>query len=193
MNALTVSALSLRWTNAEASRLRGRMNVLGIDPGMRKCGIALVDLSGRRPRVIEVRTIRTDAARSVAERFAAVGSAALEVARAGAAPPTLLAIEDQSLVQNAKRAAGKTNFAATYARDVACYLRGRIPEAIPTSLIVVQPSPQRARSALGLPRGADKARVKAAVERLCDGTPARWSYDAADAVAVAIAGAREAR
>ena len=52
------------------------MRVLGIDPGLTRCGLGVVDgLPGRQPRLVAVDVVRTPAELDVARRLVAIEEA----------------------------------------------------------------------------------------------------------------------
>lgn len=46
-----------------------RLRVLGVDPGLTRCGVGVIDGPPSRPRLVDVGVIRTDSNRTVAERL----------------------------------------------------------------------------------------------------------------------------
>lgn len=156
--------------------------VLGLDPGLSAAGLCILDPVARR--CLRAWTVRTNPA-SPFEKRMRILSDEIRVALEGV---DLLAIEDQHNVFHAKLRAGLSNPAAGRLEQVVGMARGLADaRGIPVVLV----TPQRIRALLGLPGGAKKDRVAAVVRmqtrNICGGI----SQHARDAVAIAVAGARE--
>jgi crossover junction endodeoxyribonuclease RuvC len=150
------------------------MRVLGIDPGLTRCGLGVVDGAlGRTLRMVEVGVVRTRAQREVAERRRLVDAGIeswLDRHR-----PDLVAVERVFSQQNVRTVMGTAQVSGVAL--VAASRRG-IPVALHT--------PSEVKAAVTGNGRADKAQVGAMVTRLLQ-LPERPSpADAADALALAI-------
>ena len=173
------------------------MILLSCDPGLASVGWALLDLSGRRPRCIQLRTQRTSSEDRLQDRLGAIRGTLIQLAWFTPEGATLdpakpnasvFVVEDQAPGQIAARKLGHTDANAAVARDVQHQLTGKA-EAI--GLQVVTIAPRTWRSRLGLSRASD-AQIKAWVRRMVDGLPKTLSIHAAEAMCIGVAGGREA-
>jgi crossover junction endodeoxyribonuclease RuvC len=150
------------------------MRVLGIDPGLTRCGLGVVEGSVGRPlRMIEVGVIRTPPSSAVADRLWEIErsvDAWLDTHR-----PDAVAVERVFSQHNVRTVMGTAQ--ASGIAMVAAARRG-IPVTLHT------PSEVKA-SVTGSGR-ADKAQVGAMVTRLLRLDTAPTPADAADALALAI-------
>ena len=150
------------------------MRVLGIDPGLTRCGLGVVDGSVGRPLgLVAVGVIRTPADAAVAERLVAIErgiEAWLDEHR-----PDAVAVERVFSQHNVRTVMGTAQ--ASGIALVAAARRG-LPVALHT--------PSEVKAAVSGSGRADKAQVGAMVTRLLrlDETPK--PADAADALALAI-------
>ena len=150
------------------------MRVLGIDPGLTRCGLGVVDGSVGRPLgLVAVGVIRTPADAAVAERLVAIErgiEAWLDEHR-----PDAVAVERVFSQHNVRTVMGTAQ--ASGIALVAAARRG-LPVALHT--------PSEGKAAVSGSGRADKAQVGAMVTRLLrlDETPK--PADAADALALAI-------
>ncbi len=150
------------------------MRVLGVDPGLTRCGLGVVDgLPGRRARMVAVDVIRTPADHSLGARLLGISDAVegwLDQVR-----PDVVAVErvfaqnNVSTVMGTAQAAGITVLAAA---------RRDIP--------VVMHTPSEVKAAVTGSGRADKAQVTAMVQRILQLAEAPRPADAADALALAI-------
>jgi len=150
------------------------MRVLGIDPGLTRCGLGVVDGDiGRALTLVEVGVIRTAAELPIAERL-------MEIERGiedwlGRHQPDAVAVErvfarsDVSTVMGTAQASGLAMVAAA---------RRGLPVALHT--------PSEVKAAVSGNGRADKAQVGAMVTRLLRLTEMPRPADAADALALAI-------
>jgi len=150
------------------------MRVLGIDPGLTRCGLGVVDGDiGRALTLVEVGVIRTAAELPIAERL-------MEIERGiedwlGRHQPDAVAVErvfarsDVSTVMGTAQASGLAMVAAA---------RRGLPVALHT--------PSEVKAAVSGSGRADKAQVGAMVTRLLRLTEMPRPADAADALALAI-------
>lgn len=166
------------------------MIILGIDPGLAACGMALVRsnrdryVGGRKPpweighsACLTVRT--APPRRHLAERLKWIRDHAYPLI--GWA--TLLAVEDQSGAITGAQKRGHHNASNQHVQRVVGELAAMAHER---GIPVVEPTPQQAKRVTGNAR-ATKQQVKRFVQAL-PGCPSRLSQHAADAVCIAIAG-----
>ena len=150
------------------------MRVLGIDPGLTRCGFGVVDGAlGRNPTLVAVDVVRTDADTDTAYRLLRLERAFDEwVTRHR---PDVVAVERVFAQHNVQTVMG-TAQAAGVAMLVAA--RHSLPVALHT--------PSEVKAAITGSGRADKAQVGAMVTRILrlDATPK--PADAADALALAI-------
>ncbi|MGH9113400.1 MAG: crossover junction endodeoxyribonuclease RuvC [Acidimicrobiales bacterium] len=149
------------------------MFVLGIDPGLSRCGYGVVERAGRRPRAVVAGVVRTDPALDVPHRLAAL-QADLG-ALIGEHRPAVVAIERVLFQVNAR-----TAIPVAQAAGVA------MVEAVRAGCEVVEYSPNQVKQAVAGYGGADKDQIERMVQTLLGiATPLR-PVDAADAVALAL-------
>ncbi|MCT2583184.1 crossover junction endodeoxyribonuclease RuvC [Actinophytocola gossypii] len=150
------------------------MRVLGVDPGLTRCGIAVVDGgTGRSVRCVAVDVVRTPADAELANRLLAVADALedwLDRHR-----PDVVAIERVFSQHNVRTAMGTAQAAGVVA--LAAARRG---------LTVAFHTPSEVKAAVTGSGRADKAQVTAMVTRLLGLTEAPRPADAADALALGI-------
>ncbi|HEX5946087.1 MAG TPA: crossover junction endodeoxyribonuclease RuvC [Acidimicrobiales bacterium] len=149
------------------------MFVLGIDPGLSRCGYGVVERSGRRPRAVAAGVLRTDPALGVPHRLAILRDdvRALIVEHR----PAVVAIERVLFQVNVR-----TAIPVAQAAGVA------MVEGVSAGAEVVEYSPNQVKQAVAGFGGADKAQIGRMVQTLLGiATPLR-PVDAADAVAIAL-------
>ena len=161
------------------------MRVLGVDPGLTRCGLGVVEGSVGRPlHLLEVAVVRTAADLPTALRLCAIERAM--DAWLDAHVPDAVAVERVFSQHNVKTVMG-TAQASGIAMLVAA--RRGIPVALHT--------PSEVKAAVSGSGRADKAQVAAMVTRLLRLDEAPRPADAADALALAIChiwrGAAQAR
>jgi crossover junction endodeoxyribonuclease RuvC len=150
------------------------MRVLGIDPGLTRCGLGVVDGSVGRPlQLVEVGVVRTDPARATALRLCEIERAV--DAWIDAHRPDAVAVERVFSQHNVRTVMG-TAQASGIAMVVAA--RRGIPVALHT--------PSEVKAAVSGSGRADKAQVGVMVTRLLRLDAAPKPADAADALALAI-------
>ncbi len=150
------------------------MRVLGIDPGLTRCGLGVVDGSVGRPlHLVDVGVARTDPDLPVAQRLHAIEVAIGEWIERH--QPDAVAVERVFSQHNVRTVMGTAQ--ASGIALVSAARRG-IPVALHT--------PSEVKAAVSGSGRADKAQVGAMVTRLLrlDGPPR--PADAADALALAI-------
>ena len=150
------------------------MRVLGVDPGLTRCGVAVVDGDpGRAMRADYISVITTEAAVPVQDRLARV-YAGIE-ALVDAYPIEVIAVERVFSQHNVRSAMGTAQAGA-----MALAIAGQrgIPVALHT--------PTEVKAAITGNGRADKAQVAAMVVRLLRLDQAPRPADAADAAAIAL-------
>ena len=169
---------------------------LGTDPGFAFVGFAVVDFMATSTRVLHHETFRTGSAEADETRLDLIADRLADLVERF--NPAFLAYENQAIVEAAKHARRRSdpqaelasNFASCRVHEVAGVVRctGRFYD-----LPVYVEAPNSVKVAV-LGRGggrAKKAAVKEAVQRIF--RIAQLSEHAADAIAIAISGARKHR
>jgi crossover junction endodeoxyribonuclease RuvC len=150
------------------------MRVLGIDPGLTRCGLGVVDGAVGRPlSLVAVGVVRTPADMPVAERLVGIAAGIeewLDLHR-----PDAVAVERVFSQHNVRTVMGTAQ--ASGVALVAAARRG-LPVALHT--------PSEVKAAVSGSGRADKAQVGAMVTRLLRLDAAPKPADAADALALAI-------
>ncbi|CAN5322159.1 crossover junction endodeoxyribonuclease RuvC [soil metagenome] len=150
------------------------MRVLGVDPGLTRCGFGVVEgLPGQALTSVAYGVVRTEAGADVGPRLAAVALALeAEIARHA---PDVVAVERVFSQHNVR-----TVMATAQAAGVAILVatRAGLPVALHT--------PSEVKAAVTGSGRADKAQVTAMVTRLLRMPVAPTPPDAADALALAI-------
>lgn len=150
------------------------MRVMGVDPGLTRCGIALVESGpGRRVVALDVDVVRTPATMELADRLLAIHRAAqhwLDTHR-----PDVLAVERVFAQRQVSTAMGTAQAAGVIA--LAAAERG-VPVRFHT--------PSEVKAAVTGSGRADKAQVTMMVTRILGMQQAPKPADAADALALAI-------
>lgn len=150
------------------------MRVLGIDPGLTRCGFGVVDGGlGRPPELVAVDVVRTDTGSEVAYRLLHLERAFDEWINLHR--PDVVAVERVFAQHNVQTVMG-TAQAAGVAMLVAA--RHGLPVALHT--------PSEVKAAITGSGRADKAQVGAMVTRILRLTETPKPADAADALALAI-------
>ena len=150
------------------------MRVLGIDPGLTRCGVGVVDGSVGRPlTMVDVGVIRTSASLHIADRLVSIErglDAWIEEHRPDAvAIERVFARSDSSTIMGTAQASGIAMVVAA---------RRGLPIALHT--------PSEVKAAVSGNGRADKAQVGAMVVRILRLTELPKPADAADALALAI-------
>jgi crossover junction endodeoxyribonuclease RuvC len=150
------------------------VRVLGVDPGLTRCGVGVVDGSaGRRCAMVHVEVVRTPTGAEIGARLLALDkafTAAVERFR-----PDVVAVERVFAQHNVRTVMG-TAQASAVAITVAA--RAGIPVALHT--------PSEVKAAVTGSGTAGKAQVTAMVTRLLGLPVAPKPADAADSLALAI-------
>ena len=150
------------------------MRVLGVDPGLTRCGLGVVDgAGGRQVRCVEVDVVCTPADTSLPERLLAVGAAVerwIERHR-----PDVVAVERVFSQHNVRTVMGTAQVSGVVALLAA---KAGIPVAFHT--------PSEVKAAVTGEGRAGKQQVATMVTRLLALEQAPRPADAADALALAI-------
>ena len=150
------------------------MRVLGVDPGLTRCGLGVVDGSGgRQVRCVAVDVVRSPADAPVERRLLAVGAVVEEWIDRH--QPDVVAIERVFSQQNVRTVMGTAQASGVVALLAA---RAGLPVAFHT--------PSEVKAAVTGEGRAGKAQVTAMVTRLLALADAPRPADAADALALAI-------
>ena len=150
------------------------MRVLGVDPGLTRCGIGVIDGDpGLPPRMVEVVVVRTPPGAELSERLLTI---ALQVeSMMDRLRPDTVAIERMFSQHNVSTVMGTAQASAV---AMLCAARRGIPVALHT--------PSEVKAAVSGNGNADKAQVTAMITRLLKLPDAPKPADAADALALAL-------
>ncbi len=150
------------------------MRVLGVDPGMTRCGIGVVDgAPGRRLALVHVEVVRTGPGDDIGARLMAQADAlGAAIARFG---PDVVAVERVFSQHNVRTVMGTAQVAGL---AIVAASRAGIPVALHT--------PSEVKAAVTGSGVAGKAQVGAMVSRLLRLPETPSPADAADALALAI-------
>jgi len=148
--------------------------VLGVDPGLTRCGLGVVDgLPGRPPALVAVSVVRTDAGDGVAARLLAIET---EIERyLTEYQPDTVAVERVFSQHNVRTVMGTAQAGAV---AIVCAARRGLPVALHT--------PSEVKAAVTGNGRADKDQVTTMVMRLLRMPSRPRPADAADALALAI-------
>ena len=148
--------------------------MLGIDPGLTRCGLGCVDVDPRRQvRLVEVGVVRTPPSQRPELRLLAITEAIEDwIARLG---PSVVSIERVFAQDNLRSVIG-----------VAQVMGTAMATAARAGLEVAQHTPSEAKAAVTGSGTADKTQVQAMVTRILGLDAPPRPADAADALAQAI-------
>ncbi len=150
------------------------MIILGIDPGLNITGYGAIAADGRRLQLIAAGDVRPPSTQPLAKRLEYLHSSLTElVARH---PPGVVVLE---MVYTHQRYAN-TAAMMGHARGVACLVAEQ--HHVP----LIQYPPARVKKALTGQGAATKEQVARMVAQWIGATDASWSFDATDALALAI-------
>jgi crossover junction endodeoxyribonuclease RuvC len=150
------------------------VRVLGVDPGLTRCGIGVVDgAPGRTLTLVDVQVIRTPPDQDHGARLLAISDAIEELIRVHR--PDVLAVERVFSQHNVRSVMGTAQAAGT---ALVAATRAGIPVAMHT--------PTEVKAAVTGSGVAGKAQVGAMVARLLRLPAAPTPADASDALALAI-------
>ena len=150
------------------------MRVLGVDPGLTRCGLGVVDgVTGRPPVLVDADVIRTPAAHDIAARLLALEG---EIGRwLSEHRPDAVAVERVFSQHNVRTVMGTAQAGAV---AIVCAARRGLPVGTYT--------PSEVKAAVTGSGRADKAQVTAMVMRLLRMDDPPRPPDTADALALAI-------
>lgn len=150
------------------------MRVLGVDPGLTRCGLGVVDGGGgRRVRAVAAAVVRTPADLPVEQRLLAVGAVVeewIDVHR-----PDVVAVERVFSQHNVRTVMGTAQ-----ASGVVALLAAR------AGLSVAFHTPSEVKAAVTGYGSADKKQVQAMIARILRLDEPPRPADAADALAIAL-------
>jgi len=150
------------------------IRVLGVDPGLTRCGLGVVDgVPGRPPRLVAVGVVRTAADDDIATRLLAIEKE-IEAWLTEHRPDTV-AVERVFSQQNVRTVMGTAQAGAV---AIVCAARRGLP--------VVMHTPSEVKAAVTGNGRADKDQVTTMVMRLLRMPDRPRPADAADALALAI-------
>lgn len=150
------------------------MRVLGVDPGLTRCGVGVVEgVAGRPLRMVGVGVVRTPAEAEVAERLVLIERGIEEWLDAHR--PECVAVERVFSQHNVSTVMGTAQASAV---AMLCAARRGLPVALHT--------PSEVKAAVTGSGRADKAQVGSMVTRLLRLDAPPKPADAADALALAI-------
>jgi crossover junction endodeoxyribonuclease RuvC len=153
---------------------RGAVRVLGVDPGLTRCGVGVVDgVAGRPLRMLGVGVIRTPADAPIGDRLVLIERGLEEWLDAHR--PEIVAVERVFSQHNVQTVMGTAQASAV---AMLCAARRGLPVALHT--------PSEVKAAVTGTGRADKAQVGSMVTRLLRLDAPPKPADAADALALAI-------
>lgn len=149
------------------------MFVLGIDPGLSRCGYGCVTRTGRKHRAVAAGVLRTDPATATPQRLAELQrEVRLLIAEF---EPEVVAVERVLFQTNVRTAMGVGQASGVV-----------MAEAAAAGCDVIEYSPNEVKSAVAGWGGADKDQMERMVQTLLGLEVALRPVDAADAIAVAL-------
>ena len=150
------------------------MRVLGVDPGLTRCGLGVIDgVPGRAPTLVAADVLRTPAGDDIAARLLALEAGIEEWLTAH--QPDAMAVERVFSQHNVRTVMGTAQAGAV---AVVCAARRGLPVALHT--------PSEVKAAVTGNGRADKDQVTAMVMRLLRMDAPPRPADTADALALAI-------
>jgi len=162
------------FVDASAPRQAGTLRVLGIDPGLTRCGVGIVDLTGgSRVQFVAATTLRSDASSPVGDRLLLLERGINDYLEAYL--PDAVAVERVFSQHNVRTVMGTAQAGAI--AIVAAARRG-LPVELHT--------PSEVKAAVTGSGRADKEQVGLMVTRLLRLTEMPKPADSADALALAI-------
>ena len=150
------------------------MRVIGVDPGLTRCGVGTVDaLAGRRVQLVDVTVIRSSPEQDLVDRLAIIHEGVVSAIATHA--PEVLAVERVFAQHNTRTAMGTAQASAA-----------AILAAAQAGIPVVLHTPSEVKAAVTGNGRADKQQVASMVMRLLRLSAAPTPADASDALALAI-------
>lgn len=150
------------------------LRVLGIDPGLTRCGVGVVDVrADRSATLVHVGVVRSDAAAPIHERLAAIAAGLRSIVDEHS--PDVVAVERVFAQQNRQTVMGTAQ-----ASGIALLIAGErgLPAATHT--------PSEVKAAITGYGAADKRQVQTMVARVLRLDALPQPADAADALAIAL-------
>jgi len=147
--------------------------VWGIDPGLSRCGYAVLDRGGRAPRAVAMGVLTTPADQPVPSRLHAIQSDVR--ALLAEFPPVEVEVERVLFSVNVRTAIGVAQAAGVV-----------MAEAVGAGARVQEYSPNEIKQAVAGDGAADKRQVESMVRRLLRIDAPIRPVDAADAAAIAL-------
>lgn len=147
--------------------------VLGIDPGLTRCGVGVIDATGGRLRLVAVQVLRTDPRAEIGARLVALLAGFREALDAWS--PDAVAVERVFSQHNVRTVMGTAQAGAV-----------AIVEAAGRGLPVGLHTPSEVKAAVTGSGRADKDQVGTMIARLLGLPQVPAPADAADALALAI-------
>jgi len=151
------------------------MNIVGIDPGYDRLGIAVISFEKGKASYLYSACVQTDKKEPLSKRLLCIGKTVAMVFQKY--QPTVLAIETLYMTTNQKTALGVAE-----ARGVVCY------EAEKNNLSIVHMTPLQIKQALTGYGKADKHAVFTMTKKLLTIPKKKMLDDEMDALAVALSG-----
>lgn len=152
----------------------GTVRVLGVDPGLTRCGVGVIDVALRTPSLVHVEVLRSLADEPIERRLLRIArgiEAAIDAHR-----PDAIALERVFAQANLRSVMGVAQISGIV-------LRAAAERDIPISLL----TPTQVKAAVTGYGAADKRQVGEMVRRLLRLDAAPKPADAADSLAIAIA------
>ncbi|QCR19337.1 crossover junction endodeoxyribonuclease RuvC [Agrococcus sp. SGAir0287] len=156
------------------------MRILGIDPGLTRCGVGVVDAQGRAVRLVSVDVLRSGADEALEQRLHRIATG-IEAAIAEHRPDAV-ALERVFVQHNVRTVMGVAQISGLVLRAAAA-----------SGIAVELHTPSEVKAAVTGYGQADKRQVGAMVQRILGLDAAPRPADAADALAIAICHAWSAR
>jgi crossover junction endodeoxyribonuclease RuvC len=149
------------------------MFVLGIDPGLSRCGYGVVEQAGRRPRAVAAGVLRTEPDDPVPIRLAALRDDLRQLIAEHR--PAVVAVERVLFQVNAR-----TAIPVAQAAGIA------MVEGVAAGADVAEYSPNQVKQAIAGDGRADKQQMERMVQTLLGISRPLRPVDAADAIALAL-------
>ncbi|GAA2173435.1 crossover junction endodeoxyribonuclease RuvC [Agrococcus versicolor] len=156
------------------------MRILGIDPGLTRCGIGVIDAAGRAVTMVSVDVLRSAADEALEHRLHRIATG-IEAAIAEHRPDAI-ALERVFVQQNVRTVMGVAQISGLVLRAAAA-----------NGIAIELHTPSEVKAAVTGYGQADKRQVGAMVQRILGLAVAPRPADAADALAIAICHAWSAR
>ncbi len=161
-------------TTRSVGDVASALRVLGIDPGLTRCGVGVVDVArDRSASLVHVGVVRTDAGMPIHERLAAIAAGLRAIVDQHA--PDVVAVERVFAQHNTQTVMGTAQ-----ASGIALLIAGErgLPAATHT--------PSEVKAAITGYGAADKRQVQTMVARVLRLDALPQPADAADALAIAL-------